>query len=141
MRKRILFIDDEPRFLNGIKRMLKNREDIWDIAFANDVDEALCKINHDTPDAIFSDVFMPGKNGFKLLEYLRDSEKTKDIPVVILTGGHEYNLKRRALELGATDLLNKPIGLEDLLADAGIELVALVPQRDALIRSVLAADR
>ncbi|MFC1782144.1 HD domain-containing phosphohydrolase [Planctomycetota bacterium] len=115
-KKRILFVDDEPKFLNGIRRMLESQEEQWDTSFAHNVDEALYKINQDTPDAIFSDVFMPGKSGFVLLEILRESEKTRDIPVVVLTGGHENDLKRRALKLGATDLLNKPIIPEDLLA-------------------------
>jgi signal transduction histidine kinase len=55
-------------------------------------------------------------NGLELLAKLQAQEKTKNIPVVILTGDQERTLKRQALDLGAVDLLNKPINKEDLVS-------------------------
>lgn len=116
MKKRILFVDDEPDLLEALRRMLRKQQAVWDMRFALSADEALEAIDKTPFDAVISDIKMPGKDGFDLLKTLRESAKTRDIPVVILTGQSEPGLKRRALDLGATDLLNKPANLEDLLA-------------------------
>ncbi len=67
-------------------------------------------------DAAVIDVRMPGVSGLELLAQIQQSERTRDIPVIVLTGLADRNLKRKALELGAADLLNKPLDAADLLA-------------------------
>ena len=67
-------------------------------------------------DAVVTDVKMPGLSGFDLLERIRQTEKTKDIPVVVLTGLNDRDLKERALNRGAIDLLNKPVETGQLIA-------------------------
>lgn len=116
MKKRILFVDDEPRILNGFRRILQNQCDIWEMNYVCSVDAALDQLKEVNFDVIVSDVRMPEKDGFELLKILQGSEKTKNIPVIIVTGCEESDYKRRALELGAMDLLNKPVEREDLLA-------------------------
>jgi len=116
VKKHILFVDDEPNFLEGLSRMLHGERDKWEIHFANNVGQALEEIGKIPYDTIISDVSMPGRNGFDLLSKLQESEQTADIPVIILTGRSDLDLKRRALEQGATDLLSKPVHAEDLLA-------------------------
>ena len=112
----ILFVDDEPNFLNGIRRMLRGQRDTWTMEFANSALEAMERTETTDFDAIVSDVNMPGRTGLDLLQMLHDNERTRAIPVIILTGNAESALKRQALDLGATDLLNKPVGHEDLVA-------------------------
>lgn len=116
LKKRILFIDDESNFRDSLKRILHRQQQIWEMHYAPSVEEGLRQIAEQPFDAVVSDVSMPGKDGFALLTALQQSEKTSDIPVIILTGNGEHSLKRRALEMGATDLLSKPINSEDLLA-------------------------
>ncbi|MFC1783118.1 HD domain-containing phosphohydrolase [Planctomycetota bacterium] len=116
MKKNILFVDDEPNVLKGIERMLHAQREEWVLNTAQSVDAALDLIVKAAFDVIVSDVSMPGKDGFELLRNLHESDTTKDIPVIILTGNKEHSLKRRALEMGATDLLDKPVIREDLLA-------------------------
>ncbi len=115
-KRKILFVDDEPNFLNGIRRMLRGQRDTWSMEFVNSVDEALQRAWETDFDTIVSDVNMPGKNGLDLLRALRGHERTQATPIIILTGNAETDLKRQALDLGATDLLNKPVGHEDLVA-------------------------
>ncbi len=115
-RKRVLFVDDEPNFLNGIRRMLRGYRDTWQMDFAGGVDEAVSMAQEGDYDAIVSDVNMPGKSGLDLLAAINANERTRNVPIIILTGNAESDLKRRALDLGATDLLNKPVGQEDLVA-------------------------
>ena len=116
MKKDILFIDDEPNFLSGLKRMLRSKRDEWTLHFANSVDEAIELTRHNTFDTIVSDVSMPLKTGLDFLIELKDFDAFSTTPVIILTGNAEADLKRRALDLGATDLLNKPCAQEDLIA-------------------------
>ncbi|MFC1735779.1 HD domain-containing phosphohydrolase [Candidatus Hydrogenedentota bacterium] len=116
MASRILFVDDDQIFLDVLKRMLEKQESIWEMVFVTSVNAALKAVEEQTFDAVISDAQMPMRDGFSLLKELRSSEVTKDIPVVILTGAGDPALKRRALDLGATDLLDKPVLPEDLRA-------------------------
>ncbi len=113
---RILFVDDEPNFLSGIRRMLRDEVFEWELSFAVSADEALAMTASTEFDTVVSDVTMPGKDGLELLKELKANPKTAGVPVIILTGNAEGDLKRKALDLGATDLLNKPIAREDLIA-------------------------
>ncbi|MFP6582145.1 MAG: HD domain-containing phosphohydrolase [Candidatus Hydrogenedentota bacterium] len=116
MNKQVLFVDDEPNFLSGIKRMLRPYRDEWDLHFAGGVDEAVALVKQKTYDTIVSDVSMPVKSGLGLLTELSELNVFETTPVIILTGNAEADLKRRALDLGTTDLLNKPVAEEDLVA-------------------------
>ncbi|GJQ60123.1 MAG: response regulator [Candidatus Scalindua sp. AMX11] len=116
MKKRILFVDDEQNLLDGYKRTLRNQRNVWDLDFVCNVDTALTRLENERYDVIVSDVMMPGKSGLEFLEILQGSEKTRQTPVIIVTGCNDNDLKSRALGLGAMDLLNKPVEKEDLLA-------------------------
>ena len=116
MKKQVLFVDDEPNFLSGIKRMLRPYREEWDMYFAGSVDEAVAMVKEKEFDTIVSDVSMPIKSGLDLLSELQELDTFSKTPVIILTGNAEADLKRRALDLGATDLLNKPVAQEDLVA-------------------------
>lgn len=116
MTKRILFVDDEPNILKGLKRTLLGQKKIWDMHFATNANAALDVLLSKPFDVVVSDVSMPGRNGFDLLSTIRKTDKIHDIPVLMLTGLEDNSLKRKALDLGATDLLSKPAQLEDLMA-------------------------
>lgn len=115
-KKRILFVDDEPRFLDGLRRLLRSEREIWEMWFVQSADEALDAADKVAFDTIVADVVMPGKDGLELLALLHHAEQTMEIPVIIVTAVGEQSLKRRALDLGATDLLTKPVNREDLVA-------------------------
>jgi signal transduction histidine kinase len=115
-KKRILFIDDEVNVLNAMRRILRGQRDIWEMDFYSSVDEALARMEHQSYDTVLSDVMMPGKSGLDLLKIMKSDPETADVPVIILTGLQQTDLKRQALELGAVDLLNKPVQGEDLEA-------------------------
>lgn len=114
--ERILFVDDEQYVLDGIKRLLRDYREQWQIEFALNGKEALNIVKEHEVSVIISDIRMPEMDGLELLAKLQEDENTKQIPVVILTGYSERSLKYRALELGAVDLLNKPVNKEDLVA-------------------------
>jgi CheY-like chemotaxis protein len=116
VKRRIVFVDDDVHILNGFRRILELQRETWDMVFFTSADQVLQETKATKVDVIVSDVRMPGIDGFELLRLLKASERTRDIPVVIVTGNHEQDLKQRALDLGAADLLSKPVESEDLIA-------------------------
>jgi response regulator RpfG family c-di-GMP phosphodiesterase len=115
-KKHLLFVDDEVSILEMFERMLHSESKAWRLHFAQSVDEAVQITSQYDLDVIVTDVKMPGKGGFDFLRSLRASKRTCNIPTIVVTGDSEPTLKRRALDLGATDLLTKPVCPEDLLA-------------------------
>ena len=116
MKKQILFVDDEQPVLDALRRMLRPQRNIWEMVFVNRPEAAWRQLLEKEFDTVVSDVEMPGMTGLELLQRIQQTERTRDVPVVILTGLEGRELKRKALDLGAADLLNKPVDPEDLLA-------------------------
>ncbi len=115
-KRRILIVDDEPSVLDAIQRMLHSELESWELCLAADADQALQELHGADFDTVVCDVRMPGTSGLELLEVLRRTDRTRDLPVIMLTGVEEPDLKRQALDLGATDLLNKPADQDELIA-------------------------
>jgi twitching motility two-component system response regulator PilH len=60
------------------------------------------------PDLIFMDVVMPGINGFQATRVLRKNEKTKDVPIIIISGNKQAVEQFWAGKIGANDYMEKP---------------------------------
>jgi len=116
MKPRLLFVDDDLRVLAGLERMLRRQRGIWEMVFVGSANEALAQIEENPPDAVVLDVRLGDADGLDVLRRLRSDQATAEIPIVLLTGYYEDDLKRRALDLGATDLLSKPVQPDELLA-------------------------
>lgn len=114
--KKILFLDDEQRVLQSLRRVLLSYNHAWEMVFVDRSSTAWQYLQEGGFDAMVADIRMPGMTGLELLERIQSDERTREIPVVLLTGLLDARLKRRALELGAIDLLNKPVQTEDLVA-------------------------
>ncbi|RMH37771.1 MAG: HDOD domain-containing protein [Nitrospirae bacterium] len=71
MTRRILFVDDDPNLLQGLKRMLRSMRHEWEMAFALGGQEALDQLGRTSFDVIVSDVRMPVINGVQLLEEVK----------------------------------------------------------------------
>jgi len=68
-----------------------------------------------TPYIVFLDLNMPGKNGFDVLEELRNSVYKKDIPVVIYSTSSEPGIIERCRNLGANGFITKPVLMKDII--------------------------
>lgn len=112
----ILFVDDEPHVLDGFRRMLRPFSKQWDIQYLSDSLAACAVIRNKLVDVVVTDVNMPRLTGIELVERLQQHDETRNIPVIVVTGNLECDLKRRALDAGATDLMNKPVQQEELVA-------------------------
>lgn len=70
----------------------------------------------ETPDLILMDIMLPGEDGISLLKRLKNSSKTRDIPVIMVTAkGAEYD-KVKGLDFGADDYVTKPFGMMELVS-------------------------
>ena len=70
----------------------------------------------ETPELVFLDIMLPGEDGMELLKKLKSSNKTKDIPVIMVTAkGTEYD-KVIGLDSGADDYVTKPFGMMELVS-------------------------
>ena len=116
MKKQILIVDDDQHVLDALRRTLRDQSDDWAMTFVRHPETAWEQLLETAYDAVVTDFKMPGISGLDLLERIRKTEKTKDVPVVLFTGLDEHDLKERALNLGAVDLLNKPIEASQLVA-------------------------
>ena len=70
----------------------------------------------DTPELVLLDIMLPGEDGLEILKKLKNSSKTKDIPVIMVTAkGSEYD-KVVGLDSGADDYVTKPFGMMELVS-------------------------
>ncbi|MGA2403271.1 MAG: response regulator [Syntrophobacteraceae bacterium] len=74
MKKRILFVDDERKVLDGLQRMLRNMRSEWEMEFAGSGREALEILKGKAFDAVVTDMLMPRMNGRRLLERVRNMQ-------------------------------------------------------------------
>ena len=130
---KLVCVDDEPLILEILERLVELRGLDWDVEVFSDSLQAWDYLRLNEADIIVTDVSMPGLSGPDLVRRLRNNESTRDTPVVVLTGLHEASLKRQVLDLGATDLLSKPIQPDELLARLRSAL-RLKQMQDALKR-------
>jgi CheY-like chemotaxis protein len=78
--------------------------------------DQLSKDRDHLPDAILLDVNMPGRNGFEVLEWVRQQPVLDEVPVVMLTSSSEPSDRDRAAQLGATKFLVKAGNLKEVVA-------------------------
>lgn len=109
--KRILFVDDESRILDGIQRMLYADRKRWDIQFAIGGDAALKTCEEGAFDVVISDMRMPGMDGATLLGHIRDLYP--QTARIILSGYSEDSMARRAIPV-AHRFLSKPSSSSEL---------------------------
>jgi diguanylate cyclase (GGDEF)-like protein len=111
---RILIVDDEPTIIEVVRIYLEDAG-YPDILTTTDPGSAVAMIENEQPDLLLLDLLMPGTSGFDILRALREDSSTRFLPVVVLTSETDPAAKLQALELGATDLLAKPVDPSELL--------------------------
>lgn len=111
---KILIADDVP---DNVRLMEINlRRPDYQILKAYDGEEALETARRELPDLILLDVMMPGLTGWEVCQRLKTEERTRLIPVVLITALDQMEAKLRSIESGADDFLNKPINRTELRA-------------------------
>ncbi len=111
---KVMMIDDDPLMTALVKKYLGNAG-YKNFVATNDPREGLAMLARETPDLLLLDVLMPHLPGFDLLASLRADAALRLTPVIVLTAETSAESKRRALDLGATDFLAKPVDPSELV--------------------------
>ena len=114
MPNKILIVDDEPFNLDLLEQELSEQD--YTIERANDGEEALQKVESFLPDVILLDYMMPKLNGIEVVKRLRQDQRYKLIPVILVTAKGSLEDKVRGLDAGADDYVVKPFDSFELLA-------------------------
>jgi CheY-like chemotaxis protein len=116
---RVLVIDDEPDQTTYLSTLLQDQG--WEARTANSADEGLALAREEVPNVVLLDVMMPERGGLSTLIALRKDEKTKSVPVVLVTGiqaelTHDFSAFLDRFKKHHPDAyLEKPVDPEKLL--------------------------
>jgi CheY-like chemotaxis protein len=110
--KKILVADDKDTGRELVKTVLENAG--YEIFEASNGNDALACARKENPDLIILDLHMPGLDGFGVIQELRRDEKFTSTPVIALTASAMMGDRERALSLGFTGYITKPIRLDAL---------------------------
>ncbi|AZM96033.1 response regulator transcription factor [Vreelandella venusta] len=110
---KVLVVDDEPNIVLSLEFLMEQAG--FQVVTAYDGEAALERINDSAPDLLLLDISLPGISGFDVLEHLRRSEATSQLPVIMLTA-HGRDIEReKGLALGADDYITKPFSTQSLI--------------------------
>ncbi len=114
MTARILVVEDEPAIQELVALNLAQAG--YEAALAASAEEALERIREALPDLVLLDWMLPGQSGIDLARRLRADERTKLLPIIMLTARGAEEDKLRGLETGADDYVTKPFSMKELQA-------------------------
>ena len=120
MKATILIVDDNPENLNLLTSLL--REHGYDVRPAISGTLAINTARQERPELILLDVKMPEMDGYEVCRQLKADERTREIPVVFLSGLGEAIDKVRAFSVGGVDYITKPFQFEEVLARVGTHI-------------------
>jgi CheY-like chemotaxis protein len=102
-----LLLADDSVTIQRVIELTFADEDVQVVA-VSDGDQAIARLESAPPDIVLADIGMPGKNGYEVARYVKQSPKLSHIPVVLLTGAFEPVDQARAAEVGCDGVLAKP---------------------------------
>ena len=130
MAKRILIVDDEPRYLRLLEANL--RTEGYEVVTAQDGGQAVDLFSNQPIDLVLMDVMMPKLDGFGATQRIREFS---NVPIIILTAKGDEQDRVRGLDLGADDYLVKPFSATELLARVRAVLRRAQPAGDVVGQS------
>lgn len=140
----VLVVDDDHQTRSLLSDALQCEG--YDPIVAADGVSGLQLAEENAPDLIISDINMPGFDGIRMLERIRQIPSIKTVPVIFLTGEGDTSSLRTGMLTGAEDYLVKPVSVADLLSSVKVQLrkrAALVEQHNTTLsllrRSILYA--
>lgn len=142
---KILIVDDTVTNVLLLQVILKNAK--YNTISAASGQEALDKVESESPDLILLDIMMPGMNGFEVAQILKSSDIHKEIPIIFLTALNTSQDIVKGFKTGANDYISKPFNKEELLIRVNhqISLVAakraIDRQNEELRNTIMNRDR
>ena len=104
-KNKILIVDDEKSNIMELIEILDNEYETYILRDSREAFDTAAQV---MPDIILLDILMPDMDGYEVLAKLKESESTKDIPVVFITGLSSSEAEEKGLALGAADYIAKP---------------------------------
>lgn len=126
---RVLVVDDDPRILSMMRRVLQL--DGYAVALADDGDAALEAMRRDGADVVILDLMLPGRDGFDVCRTIRQESA---VPILMLTARDEASDKVTGLDCGADDYVVKPFNPDELLARLRALLRRVQPREVEVLR-------
>ena len=126
MASTILVVEDEPAIQELIAVNLSFAG--HKVLRADDAEQARVLIDAELPDLILLDWMLPGLSGLQMARQLRSDERTKEVPIIMLTAKGEETDKVEGLESGADDYITKPFSPKELMARIKAVLRRRAPQ-------------
>jgi len=111
---KVMMVDDEPLMTDLIQTHLED-EGYTNFVVTNDPRRAIELLRREKPSVLLLDLLMPQLSGFELLTAIRADRELRYTPVIVLTAATGADSKLRALQLGATDFLGKPVDASELV--------------------------
>lgn len=123
---KILVVDDSSTNIVLLEAILNGQG--YQIETAQSVKEAFQVIRKETVDLILLDLLMPKVNGYDFLKELKNTDTTKDIPVIIVSAVADPDNRKKSIEMGALDFINKPIDIQEFLD----KIEAILKKKEAI---------
>lgn len=115
MRKpKILIVDDLPANIELVKNFFVDEP--YTLLEASNGKEALKIVEEQKPDIVLLDVIMPEMDGFQVCQILKEDERTRLVPVIMITGLEDSKSKIRGINMGVDDFITKPFNYYELKA-------------------------
>jgi two-component system cell cycle response regulator len=118
----VLVIDDSEKIRGEIMRILREVALFDDYREARDGIEGFKSLSSAKADLIICDLEMPRMDGFKFISLVNSRQDLRDIPIILLTGREDRDLKIKGLEQGACDYVTKPFDAGELVARVKVQL-------------------
>ncbi len=116
----ILVVDDDASSRLALCALLQDEG--YEVETASNGASALRHIRDGKIDLVVSDVQMPGMDGFAIVRNIRRNSKTRDIPVILVSGQANPDRRTAGLHIGADDFMAKPLNFAELLARVETQL-------------------
>jgi len=123
--KKVLVVDDEPDIVNILKIMLETAG--YQVATANDGQEAIDAVIKSPPDVVMLDVMMPNVHGYAVCQRIKENKALAQVKVMILTAKSFVADRRLADQVGADMFMGKPLNRDEILA--GLEKLLAPPAK------------
>ncbi|OGW49900.1 MAG: hypothetical protein A2Z50_05055 [Nitrospirae bacterium RBG_19FT_COMBO_42_15] len=141
MPRSLLIVDDSKSVRDAVQKALIDIGLFTNLFYAENGIKALDILFKNQVDFIITDVIMPGVDGFKLVSTIKNQEKYRNTPVIMLTGQKDSIDKIKGLELGASDYVTKPFDPGELIARVKVlikmqELQEELTQKNLFLKSL-----
>ena len=111
----VMVVDDSITVRKVTQRLLKRYD--YNVITAKDGVDAIAQLHETIPDVMLLDIEMPRMDGFELATHMRDDDKFKNIPIIMITSRTGDKHRNRAMKIGVNEYMGKPYQEHDLISN------------------------